>query len=164
MHSQRQGTRIPVRLTQTRSGQPRLGADSQPGLFFSKPRGVSVATPTPSLRARRAATCLCSRWWPLTAAVGSACGPCVSLEQHHRRRPLPALGLSSPSTPSPLLPASRLCMSSCKTNAGCMPLPPGDSPHTVLYVYIYIREEIHIIYTYSYDFYQVMNISAYIYI
>ena len=37
--------------------------------------------------------------------------------------PSPALCLSSP----PLLLASRLCMRSCKTNAGCAPLPPAAS-------------------------------------
>jgi len=75
-------------------------------LRFSKQRGVSVATPTPSLRARRAATSLCSLSRLVAAAhnlPGSSRGRellertlpfgrlcvrpiCVSLEQHHRRR------------------------------------------------------------------------------
>ena len=48
-----------------------------------------------------------------------------------RKGPSPALCLSSFSTLSPLLPASRLCMRSCKTNAGwtplVTPLPPAAS-------------------------------------
>ena len=120
----------------------------------SKQRSVSVATPTPSLRARRAATSLCSLSRLVAAGVPSPKPSSGSLRGRElsvrtlpfgrlcvrrmrlagaasspslRRGPSPALCFSSPSTPSPLLPASRLCMRSCKTNAGCTPLPPAAS-------------------------------------
>ena len=82
----------------------------QPSSGSSRGRELSVRTP-PFGR-------LCVR--PMCIA-GAASSPSL------RTGPSPALCLSSSSTPSPLLPASRLCMRCCKTNAGCTPLPPTAS-------------------------------------
>ena len=123
---------------------------------FGKQRGESVATPTPSYRARRDATSSYSllrlvadggRWGsePATflrllararaarahAAVRSALRAAYvsrwsSIIAVAAQRAPPALCSSSPSTPSPLLPANRPCMRSCKMNAGSTPLRPAD--------------------------------------
>ena len=77
---------------------------------------------------RAGASCACARCRSVVSACGLYMCLAVSASSPPRRKETsPALCLSSPSTPSPLLPASRLCMRSCETNAGCTPLPPAAS-------------------------------------